>query len=141
MKKERDRETVEKEERWRVRRRVPRSKASHATTLDKPYLGPRSMVTGDPYVFGVNDSVILDKFWSLKKANDVKAVVPANYIVTAKDVEGMIPESGLFKNSESMSMSTTGAVPALNTKAYHVEVEPKAIDLDQVLGRKRFCVL
>ena len=110
-----------------------RGKASHATTLDKPYLGPRSMVTGDPYVFGVNDSVILDKFWSLKKANDVKAVVPANYIVTAKDVEGIIPESGLFKNSESMSKSTTGAVPALNTKAYHVEVEPKAIDLDQVL--------
>ena len=68
-----------------------------------------------------------------EEANDVNMVVPANYIVSAKDVEGMNPESGLFKNSESVSTSIAGAVPASDSKAYHVEVEPKAIDINSVL--------
>ena len=129
----RPRDLEEEEEERDLQSSPKRGKASPATASAKPDMGPKSIVTGDPYLHGANDNVILDKFKSLKKANDVNSVVAANYIVTAKDVEGMIPESGLFRNSESMSMSTTGSVPASNTKAYQVEVEPKAIEINQVL--------
>ena len=93
---------------------------------------PRSIVTGDPYVHGSSNMSILDRFWGLCKANDKSMVVESTYVATAKDVEGKVPESGLFQTCESITTSITGPV-STQSKAYQVEVEPKALDINQVI--------